>query len=458
MSKIKTLQIFHDYCFLFQWKKLREKLTRKNKLENYFVDKYQESDNAKDEIDPSEFVPNRDFMRSNVNEMPPPPPDVDFKYLAELIHKVDPNKTFNALSNPSIQNQNVPITQSSRRNYYPINNKNNIPVNNPVRRRSRMEDPNDSFYTNLGKQIASMISKIDLKGDHEVNIEIEGANSKQQSQTSPVFNENNYASRSFWERSVRSPLKYLNSFKKEMDHLKKSNEDLFSLENKVEIAASTTPTLSLHDIENIISTVEKVKSKPKRNNVYPEKIDHSNVSFKLNLLPGNIQTTQPIPKRKPVQRITNKGSDIIQNLNTRRLQSDGDNFMLNYFRQITPGYDDQITNTAIRKDSVRDIRPTRKPSANHEPNESRMATHLITGMMPTFVKGTDKTKLQYQLSPVLLNHRTLNYHTHNENQYQFGKAPPIQYSSIAKSLTPYVKIEKPSYFHHEFHHFDYFDK
>lgn len=387
-----------------------------------------------------------------MHEMPAPPPDVNFKYLTELIHKADLNKTLNSPPNHIIIPENVPF-EPGRRSYYPINNG---PGNTVMRQRSRMEDQNNSFYTNLGKQIASMIRKIDSKGEREVNIEIEGDSSKPQSS---LFSGNNYASRSYWDRSVRSPLNYVgNFFKDEMDPLKKSNEDLFSLENKVAIAASTTPTLSLRDLENIVKTVKKKQLHPKANSIFSKRSEHSNSSFKFNLLPGKDQMTQPIDKAKPVlEKKLKQDSDNIHKPVSRRKQSDDNSFLLSNFRLLSPDYE-TITNTGTRKDLVRNMGPTKQPTDKNKPNVSLPVTRQNRNMIVTFMTGTaNKTNPQYQLSPVQLNHRSYNYHPQNINQYAYEKALPIQYTGLTKRFMPYGKFGKQSYFHHEFHNFDYFE-
>ncbi|KOB68556.1 hypothetical protein OBRU01_18273, partial [Operophtera brumata] len=446
-------------------KKLREKFNRKNKLESFLIDQYQDqSDAPLDGNDPSEFIRNRNLMR--LNEMHPPPRDVDFKYLAELIHTNDLNKTLNTQPNPRKEIKkydNIPLQPlPSRRSYYPIDNVNNRPMNNVMRQRSRMEYQNDSFYTNLGKQIASMIRNLDTTGEREVNIQIEGDNSKLPSQTSSVFNGDHYASRSYWDRSVRSPLKYMGTvFNKERNNLVKSNEDLFSLENKVEIAASTTPTLSLHDLENIVNNVKNEQLKPKRNSIYSKTSEHSNTSLKLNLLPGNLQrdsndTIQPnyIAKPKPVQILAKEDSDIIKKLDTRRKQSDVNSFLLSHFRQLSPDYE-SIKNTGTL---FQNMGSTKKPSAENKPNEITLQTHPNSNTIRT--KGAaNKTNFNYRLSPIQLNQRSYNYHPYRKNQYIYEKALPIQNTGFRQSLVPYGKYyDKPSYFHHEFHHFDYFDR
>lgn len=465
-------------------------MNRKNKLENYYMAEQYQDSNVPLDVPDAEFESKNNFMPPYMHERLPEQRDVDFKYLADLIHKADLNKTLNQnphhlLTPLNAANQipksipgMIPLESMSpmpnRRNNYETQIANQ-PMNN--RRFEPRTQINDTFYTDLGKQIASMIRKIDTVGDREVNIEIEGPN--RLLPQSPVFNENNLASRTFWERSVRSPIRHFGSFRNEMESIKRSNEDLFDLERKVEIVASTARSMSLQDLENIISIVQRRRTQTKRNSM---KSDNSNTSFKFDLLPNNMNTNSNIVPSKNIQK-TNKVQTTIPPNIQKQLKG---TWVKKPITKIVVNRkkNKELEYTAISM-PVRKIKNTKDlpiPAQyfnapfltninfnSMSPIKSNIkAQDIIPTRKPIDVVGTPPQRIVSYIMPSVAKVIQIKRRRHNNNFYSFHKNPylfdnpmPImQYTAAGstKNILPNGRKEAPSYFHHEFHHFDYIDK
>ncbi|CAG4952065.1 unnamed protein product [Colias eurytheme] len=232
-----------------------------------------------------------DTLNNEIQSKPnnnPKSENVDFKYISELIHRVNLNNS----GNPMKYNPSDSVEVYSPAKYHKMKHQN---FNNP--KDSRSGDSDDSYYTNLGRQIASIIRNADAQ-NQQVNIEIEQTN--QNTENHVFFNEN--SPKSFWERSVRSPVKFINSNKNNYDYLKRSNELLFNIENKVSIMATTEPSLNLQDIENIVNVMAKAQRKIKQNQHDLNNIRTSNKNLNFNLWPkesqhleSNLQNIQAKP-------------------------------------------------------------------------------------------------------------------------------------------------------------------
>ncbi|XP_050682215.1 uncharacterized protein LOC126977457 [Leptidea sinapis] len=202
--------------------------------------------NYKDAID--ENHSNEVYLQHDKSNYNPQKTDVNFKYISELIHQGNLNSS-DAL--PPIEynpNESIEIYKPSyqHRNFKAVSN-------NPQTRRSFSDD---TYYTNLGRQIASLIRSADTQ-NQQVNVELQEYD--ENSNVNLILNNN--SPRSFWERSVRSPLKLHNRDTNKFEYLTKSNEVLFDIENRVEILASTVPTLTLQEIENVVNIVERARNK-----------------------------------------------------------------------------------------------------------------------------------------------------------------------------------------------------
>ncbi|KAF9418926.1 hypothetical protein HW555_004446 [Spodoptera exigua] len=223
--------------------------------------------------------------------------DVDFKYLSELIHKVNQsaprNKIYPSPPLPfdlknGIKELQKLKAQPTRRNFdyfaqvpAPVGAEIASPYDQP--RNLNKPSSDDAYYTNLGRQIASMIRNNEFKTDQPFNTD-----QHRQVPFRSVLNENNYSPGSLWERSVRSPLPQLsdikpNTYLDESRTLKHSNEkNLLNLENEVESYVSTQPPLSLQELENILNAVEKAQDLMKDPLDSPKP---TNSSLNVNILP-----------------------------------------------------------------------------------------------------------------------------------------------------------------------------
>ncbi|KAF9805281.1 hypothetical protein SFRURICE_014032, partial [Spodoptera frugiperda] len=302
-------------------KKLRQKM--KDKRKKVPTNSDDESDlaaNLDDVPNASDTLPA--VKRAKFKKHEPQIPnlkDVDFKYLSELIHRVNNSAPRNKPPSPfrgkppspfrGIPPSLMPLpfdnnalkelqnlkTQQTRRNFDTLGQ---VPtrveseVVNAGDQTRNLNKPNtdEEYYTNLGRQIASMIRNADTKSVQPFHTE--------QSRPVPfhsVLNENNYSPGSFWERSVRSPYPQISDDKQNTNYLdesrtlKHSNEkNLLNLENEVETYVSTAPSLSLQDLENLLNTVEKTKDQIKIKDPLTSP-KHSNISLNVNLLPKYVK-------------------------------------------------------------------------------------------------------------------------------------------------------------------------
>lgn len=426
--------------------------------------------------------------------------------------------TYNALNQPSYNslNQltyNTPIRPVYNTSIPSTHNASNQPTHvsliqhlRNAPHRKKIEETNDSYYANLGRQIASMIRNLDT--NKEVNIEIKASNIP----INPLLTGNG-GSRSYWERSVRSPNYTINLLKKEMNNLKKNNEDLFNLENKVEMAAFKDIALSLPELENIISKMQRTKSKFITKNKTPPSTSSSKTSFNVNLLPENSnflssdeidalenkEVTMKVIKRLPKRTIpkllnlTTNNLMATRNLATRkrdvrppplstkpRLSS---SLLRDFLFSLQDSY--ELVNDTIPKTyTIADTYITRK-AGNVAPApliykvqnprfNSYTYTVLPLPQNPPFVRNlqlhlpylqaTTSRTYNTQLNPFVLNQKSIDYYdVRNNNKLLYTKTyipvKPRSYTRHVASAAPYAYETrvKPSYFHHKVHYFDYFD-
>ncbi|KAG6443260.1 hypothetical protein O3G_MSEX002754 [Manduca sexta] len=435
--------------------KLKDKINRRNKFNQMrqFTDDYLDTEEPL--IGP---LPKSNFgrqLQSNAIEEEMPMEDVDFKYLTELIHRVD----FNNTRKPPQYPINVKIPVVGRRSFY--TDQNILPGSIPTYltegpHRTRTKEPDNTYYSNLGRQIAAMIRKIDTNGERQIDIEVEKQNS--QIPGHPVFNENNYASRTFWERSVRSPLTtYFEPRDSKFTYLNHSNENLFNLENIVEVAVTTNPPLSLQEIENIINKMEHSKPTVKKPNNSVITMP-SRKSLNVDLLITN-------PKTKSWNRNikSNVSTVTYENIPPR------DNFyrfLINNDRKPTLSTFVPTIKTNSYKGPLdtHNKKPTRKPQTfNDNALKIPMMGYIkFINNLPTLT--TTKRPVVHRLNPVPYhtngnsNRKIANYFTNSKQYVYEGTVYPYFSTILGKYNQPVARPSKPSYFHHELHHFDYFDE
>lgn len=448
------------------------------------------------------------------NPMIPKLEDVDFKYLSELIHRVNQSDARTKLAalpfdlNDDLKELQKIKSQQSRRNLNPYNvepayTEANTGYNQH-RHLHKQGSPDDAYYTNLGRQIASMIRSADSRIDQQPNAEID--QTVRPLPFHPVINENNFAPRSYWERSVRSPLTGMENYNNYLDKsriLRQSNENsLFNLENEVESFASTTNPLSLQDLENILNTMEKAHAHIKYTN--PLKFTkHSNYSLNVSLLPKLVRpenkyrrvfqtpdhdeyvqpsnaplshapaprmpqprAIQPevIPQKKSMERNASNVTVFLPQ-RTNIVVPLNDFWMYNsHNHNLRPMPLNQQSNHVLQENTLYNSNPTRSPGTAEAASSDYMARkpHVeylqFLRSMPV-VKNTTPKRPHPKLlsSPPVVNYKNLNYFSGNKHHYMFESASyPLQVP-LKRQINKQFAKRNPSYFHHELHHFDYFD-
>ncbi|OWR53041.1 hypothetical protein KGM_207396 [Danaus plexippus plexippus] len=398
---------------------------------------------------------NNDMQYNPWQEDPSSVPDnVDFKYITELIHRVDLKNKTNDLLPPIEYNplDSIEVYKPKRnKNYYQYYD---TPLNAFERRRSNRNNEkltDDSYYTNLGRQIATMIRGIDAQ-NKQANIEMEKANDK--FKTDPYYNKN--SAQSFWERSVRSPLTFLNANRNKFEYLKKSNEILFNIENRVEIMASTAPALSLREIENIVKAMEAAKMdiQQKESNVGDKVSSNKNLDIKL--WPPEFKISGKINRPELMKKDddNNEVKDIANNN-----QADNDKTLrVQNVQKVLNLPNQNLMENNQRARQTPEIKLIKNPSVgntyfasnplNYNQLRYGVANQRQTkaGALPQ--KPSAQLLLENEMNPLFLKHRK--YFQDNNNNNAFSNNRELaQYSRASL-------ISEPSYFHHEINHFDYF--
>ncbi|XP_045523138.1 uncharacterized protein LOC123713492 isoform X1 [Pieris brassicae] len=352
--------------------------------------------------------------------------NVDFKYISELIHHIDLNKSRDL----------PPIEYNSKEEelefYKPRKaHKMRKPgLNPPIGTRRLNSD--DSYYTNLGRQIASIIRNVDSQNQVDIEIEPSGQNNDK----SLFINDNSH--RSFWERSVRSPLKYLKSNKNKYDYLKKSNEVLFNIENKVSIVASTAPTLSLQEIENIVNIMEKAQSKmvQKRRDLNKYKPSNDNLNFKLWPSENQLQNHDNA-MMKPLHAPNLQNNVAVGNDKMPELKALSMHNIQRVTALLTSKRDNRTFNQNIGRSPAKDF--TINPQIN----------------LPPPLIAPNSYNLQKSIQPLNYYHNNV-YRGINKYFQDRNLTPEDDGSHLPKKSLGQL-INKPSYFHQEINHFDYFE-
>ncbi|XP_064073610.1 uncharacterized protein LOC135193743 [Vanessa tameamea] len=263
-------------------------MKNKNTISNSFMKQDDNHEYSYLENIPDSYMIN-DIKPNTRDDGPALSENVDFKYITELIHRDDLHNDSNKLPpieyNPldSIETYDSPIQKEKRADYI-------VPPDELANRRfvrPNYHKSDESYYINLGRQIASMIRGIETQ-NKELNIKVEATHDVPKNDIFLTVS----SPRSYWERSVRSPLTFLKSNKKNFDYLKRSNELLFDIENKVEIIASTVPTLTLREIENIVSVMETAKRKMQGKETIVKDVMLPDNNLNINLWPKSLSNTR----------------------------------------------------------------------------------------------------------------------------------------------------------------------
>ncbi|XP_075980683.1 uncharacterized protein LOC142979568 [Anticarsia gemmatalis] len=466
-------------------KKIRERLKMKHKPPSDF----NAAEGPEDELP---TVDNNSYLeqsrRRTSKENSPVLNDVNFKYISELIHRMNPKgpKAPPFHLGPDLKPSDN--YENSRRNYdLPMSNIQYVAVTTTPKYK---QDPNDAYFSNLGRQIASLIRSADSKIDNNVGRE---QNVLQQS-AHTVLNENSFPPRSFWERTVRSPLSKLKKYFGELYFTKQSNEqDLLSLENEVNLVASTSPPLSLLDLENILNTLQKSPDKPKK---YRSPTVPSNASFNVNLLPMNhdrrdyayrksydppnyteftpsppeedeiyIKQETKSPHAPYYLEPTNVHLPVFSN-NVIDSQNPNRQFSNALQPPLRPP-EREIENNTLQSPEYSNFMPkiTDRPYMDHKLVPKKTQEEYLKflkrnqGFNNTVVKPFDQRPVQHQTRPAVVKYKALNYFSEagNNHHYMFEASYPITLKTFGRRIPKRFPSEQPSYFHHELHHFDYID-
>lgn len=328
------------------------------------------------------------------------PSDVDFKYLAQLIHKLGPNDT------KTIDDTKWDMITPLRRTLSQIEGTGNHLIKTDDFFQTRrnfdthvrnLDKHDDLYYTKLGQQIASLIRNVDGTNGRQseqvsnslsnigVDLHQLGPNLFNQSSSSSIQgsslvpNQNpylynvkksapsssqqilyeNYGPSSYWERSVRS-LRY-----PEVLHPKTDN--LYKLENRLIIVASTERPLSLTEIENILTIMVKAKTQLQKhtNDILPN--DTGNENLNVNLLPQHMEVKTSAQNDNTFHRSTETDTP------TKEIHINSDEMVLD---------EDEVTNINFlsnkKKITDSNIIPNRKPLPNITKTSAKVQLTNVT--------------------------------------------------------------------------------
>ncbi|XP_039756349.1 uncharacterized protein LOC120631024 [Pararge aegeria] len=383
-------------------------------------------------------IVNDEYLNNEINPHPLEddmfPDNVDFKYITELIHRVDLNNKSNVLPpieyNPldNMELNRMPKIHRNKVSDY------NIPFDTPENRRSNRpmyHKPDESYYANLGRQIATMIRGIDT---HPKNVEL--AEKPGVVKNDPYLNN---SPTSFWERSVRSPLSYFKTKNKKYEYLKGSNELLFDIENKVEIIASTASALTLREIENIVKIMEAAKKQIQRTNK-PKKGDSrtSNKNLNIDLWPQKSQNH----KDSVLSYLNKVKQENIENhykTNNNMSTKPNSNFPgvhLESIQKFVAWNNGNLKQT----NQIHSMPTTAKPSINKSYSK-------ITPTTYNFGKSNTIHQIPARSSPFLQNQQ-YPYFLRDRKYFPDNYNSNINYNEVLPRLEPVVRIVpiQPSYF------------
>lgn len=381
----------------------------------------------------------RNPSQEKITQNEGPPANVDFKYLTELIHRVDLENKTNDLPpieyNPleSVEMYTPPVAQKHDYSDFIV------PPNTPDSRRYvRPSNSNnkldDLYYTKLGREIASMIRGIDVQ-NRDANIQM------QQTHDSPkgelYFNNN--SPRSYWERSVRSPLTYLNMNKSKFEYLKRSNELLFDIENKIQIIASTVPTLSLQEIENMVRVMDVAKKGIKDRETGVKTFLPNSHNFNINLWPPHENI---INHKAPSQTDQHFGTNNGKRIDKPSRKPSGPHIQVQQIQRLMAWQKPH----KVENSNAQQTNKQFQSNANFNPyfpNTLHTAKPLYENKSKIAALPQNNLKeslLGYDMNSVIMKHKK---YFNNDNNFNIDTPPP------------YARPAHPSYFHQEINHFDY---
>lgn len=359
-------------------------------LPDPFVDMYTPQDFLMKDFDKDNFISKTKQVEDGSR---PGGGDVDFKYLAQLIHKMGPNDTKKNddtkldMVTPFRRTLNLQETG----NYRPIKTDEDSQTQRNFDTRDRnLERHDDLYYTKLGHQIASLIRNIDstdgrrseqestpisnpgvglpMRGPSLSNQDLNQGSSLLLHDSSSGPNQNpylykknpptplqpilyeTYGPRSYWERSVRS---LINNFHRYPEVLDLKADNLYKLENRLITVASTERPLSLTELENILTVMAKAKTQLQKHTNDMLSNETGNENLNVNLLPQHMEVKNSAQNDNTFHRFTKTDTPIIAkeiHINSDEMVFDEDEVTNFNF----PPYKQKITddNTAQNKKAL----------------------------------------------------------------------------------------------------------
>lgn len=467
-------QIFIWFIFISQLQRVRIKLPQQKMSHSKRQRKPKPPISFfKQDFDPQlmdeEVIPQDTHLQTNPYHDKDTPliDNVDFKYLTQLIHRFDNQSNING--NINATDMILPFRRRHINNDYI--NQLEAPSHPDFNKRRLLTSPGESYYAKLGQEIATLIRRIDTTGDRDLNVGIDH-NARVGVHPNPVFNDNSYARRSYWERYVRSPL---NQSSSDGELVPQNYENLLSIESKVENLANTANPLSLQELENVVYLMDTAKSRLeyKIDNIKKKEINARNISSKL--LPHLLNHNVPQAQRQEYEyyrdsvtekvfKITKKSKkfNTFGEYNVSRLNSLR-GFVLQHFK-IRPNYPQQHYKNDTRTPHTR--KNSRKNEDTNTPSKISFKINEVLHDKPADIKISWNPHTQHEVfkSRGLFDSRSPTKKLLKKSQptspkYYFYGNNGFQ-KETQDSIPLVNKIEKPSrpsYFQHEIHHFDYFE-
>lgn len=329
-----------------------------------FLDMYSPQDFLMKDFDKDNFISK---TKQTEDGSSPSGGDVDFKYLAQLIHKMGPNDT---KKNDDMKSDMLtPFRRTLNQlqvngNFRPIKTDEDIQTRKNFDTHDRnLERHDDLYYTKLGQQIASLIRNIDgtngrlsekvsnpipnlgvdlpKRGPSLSNQDLNQGSSlllqdpsSGQSQNPYLYNiknsapsspqpiiYENFGPRSYWERSVRS---LFNRFHRYPEILDPKIDNLYKLENRLIVVASTERPLSLTELENILTVMAKAKTQLQKHTNDMLSNESGNENLNVNLLPQHMEVKTSAQSDNNFYSSTKTGTPFI----TKEIHTNSDEMAL----------------------------------------------------------------------------------------------------------------------------------
>lgn len=447
------------------------------------VDMYNPQDFLMKDLDKDNFITKPKQLEDGSG---PNVGDVDFKYLAQLIHKMGPNDT---KKNDDVKLDIVaPLRRTLSQvpgtgNYSPIKTDEYFQVRRNFDTHERnLERHDDSYYTKLGQQIASLIRNVDgttgklseqvsnsisdlglpKRGPSLFNQNINQSSSALLQDSSSGRNQNpylyninksapsssqqilyeNYGPRSYWERSVRS---LFNNFHRYPEVLDPKTDNLYKLENRLIVVASTERPLSLTELENILTIMTKAKTQLQKHTNDILSNESGNENFNVNLLPQHMEVKTSAQNDNTFHRSTKTDTPIITkeiHINSNEMALDEDEVM-NFNFSFSKN---ELTDSNTTPNRLPNI--TRTPAkiqlANMISNKNQLTTNDLTSVkekeMKKFNGSPNKKSLRnLSLSKMAMNTNKTNFRTKKNEVISFDNMPSINKELRIFNLIPKLK-------------------